>query len=287
MCGTPWRSGDSLASAMSTPIPPRAGRLPRADSALWIALSAAVSGLSTYALLAATAAGVGPRGFDSFSPYWAALLVVAIGGFLPIEQILARHTAAGAGARGVRGWALGVGTATALLGTAGFVLVAWRSADQSVSAPLVAAFVGNLAGVAVQVAGRGVAAGRHRLDAYAAIIVTDAGLRTTACIVLAISGVTEVAAYAGAIAAGAVVSAVLGVVLLARGEAEASLGAVPPRLLTTEALTLVPAMLCMQVLLNSPILLASLGGGAPSLLVLVATMVAGWWLAAKIPAARA
>lgn len=33
--------------------------------------------------------------------------------------------------------------------------------------------------------------------------------------------------------------------------------------------------------------LASLGGGAPSLLVLVATMLAGWWLAAKIPAARA
>ncbi|WP_431634985.1 DUF6691 family protein [Dyella sp. KULCS107] len=33
--------------------------------------------------------------------------------------------------------------------------------------------------------------------------------------------------------------------------------------------------------------LASLGGGAPSLLVLVATMVAGWWLTAKIPAARA
>jgi len=33
--------------------------------------------------------------------------------------------------------------------------------------------------------------------------------------------------------------------------------------------------------------LASLGGAAPSLLVLVATMVAGWWLAAKIPAARA
>ncbi|MGN6227188.1 MAG: DUF6691 family protein [Dyella sp.] len=35
--------------------------------------------------------------------------------------------------------------------------------------------------------------------------------------------------------------------------------------------------------------LASLGGGASSLLVLVlvATMVAGWWLAAKIPAARA
>lgn len=33
--------------------------------------------------------------------------------------------------------------------------------------------------------------------------------------------------------------------------------------------------------------LASLGGAAPSLLVLVITMVAGWWLAAKIPAARA
>jgi uncharacterized membrane protein YedE/YeeE len=33
--------------------------------------------------------------------------------------------------------------------------------------------------------------------------------------------------------------------------------------------------------------LASLGGAAPSLLVLVATMLAGWWLAAKIPAARA
>jgi uncharacterized membrane protein YedE/YeeE len=33
--------------------------------------------------------------------------------------------------------------------------------------------------------------------------------------------------------------------------------------------------------------LASLSGAAPSLLVLVATMLAGWWLAAKIPAARA
>ena len=33
--------------------------------------------------------------------------------------------------------------------------------------------------------------------------------------------------------------------------------------------------------------LASLTGGAPALLVLVATMFAGWWLAARIPAARA
>jgi uncharacterized membrane protein YedE/YeeE len=33
--------------------------------------------------------------------------------------------------------------------------------------------------------------------------------------------------------------------------------------------------------------LASLSSAAPSLLVLVATMLAGWWLAAKIPAARA
>ncbi len=33
--------------------------------------------------------------------------------------------------------------------------------------------------------------------------------------------------------------------------------------------------------------LASLSGAAPSLLVLVAAMLAGWWLAAKIPAARA
>lgn len=32
--------------------------------------------------------------------------------------------------------------------------------------------------------------------------------------------------------------------------------------------------------------LASLGAAAPSLLVLVATMLAGWWLAAALPAAR-
>lgn len=32
--------------------------------------------------------------------------------------------------------------------------------------------------------------------------------------------------------------------------------------------------------------LASLSGGAPTLLVLVASMIAGWWLAARLPAAR-
>jgi uncharacterized protein len=33
--------------------------------------------------------------------------------------------------------------------------------------------------------------------------------------------------------------------------------------------------------------LASLAGGAPALLLFVACMVAGWWLAARLPAARA
>jgi len=32
--------------------------------------------------------------------------------------------------------------------------------------------------------------------------------------------------------------------------------------------------------------LASLSGGAPALLVLVASMIAGWWLAARLPAAK-
>lgn len=32
--------------------------------------------------------------------------------------------------------------------------------------------------------------------------------------------------------------------------------------------------------------LASLGGGAPSLLALVASMLAGWWLAARLPVAK-
>lgn len=236
-------------------------KVPSPAGVAWVAASAVVTGVSAYLLLIVTAQGLGPGEFDAFSVYWAVLMVSAVGGFLPLEQIVARRTAAGTPTRTVRDAALRWGFVTCLLGSLALA-AAGVLADRAwpISPTLLVVFALNLAAVSAQSVVRGLAAGTQRLDAYAATTTSDAVLRTSGCVLLAVIGVDSVVAYASAIAAGCAISVATGGVLLGRGTVVRESEPVEPggsgRSFTREALSLVPAMLSMQLLLNSPILVA-------------------------------
>lgn len=234
-------------------------KLLRPHGFAWIALSAGVSGLSTYVLLVEIAAGLGAFRFDGFSLYWAVLVVLSVGAFLPLEQIVARNSASGVPFHQIRGWAIRWGAISAALACLALLGVS-AVADQEgqISLVLVVVFAVNLFAVAIQAVVRGVAAGRHQLDTYACVIVCDALMRTILCAALAVRHVSRIEAYASALALGSGVSVVLGLLLLRRRPRndQARPGAVTSAGLSREARSLVPAMLAMQLLLNSPIFVA-------------------------------
>jgi hypothetical protein len=233
-------------------------QLTRPSGLLWLASSAAVSGLSTYAFLAVVATGLGPQHFDDFSLYWALLIAISVGGFLPLEQILARRGASGEPFRVVPPWPIRRPRVTALV--AGLLLLGVLALRENgrVSIVLLLCFALNLAAGALQSVLRGAAAGRNRLDFYAYIVCTEALLRFVLCVVIGESTGGGLKVFACALAVSCWASVVLGVVLLRHPTGvsrpvRAVTGSVG---LSAEALRLVPAMLSMQVLLNSPIFVA-------------------------------
>jgi O-antigen/teichoic acid export membrane protein len=236
-------------------------------------VSALVSGVSTYVLLIAAAAGLGAGAFDVFSLYWAVLVTVTVGGYLPVEQIIARHAASRSRAVGLVRWAAGWGIASSAAGAGALALVVLVLDREEVPGGFVAVLGVNLVGMAAQSTVRGLAAGTGRLDVYAAIVTADALLRTVAVAVAASCDIRSVGVYAGAIAGACLLSVIAGGVGLRRqiGARDSSAAAPDHRLLTAEALSLVPAMLSMQVIVNSAVIIAFLvpqGAGAGAVLAL-------------------
>jgi hypothetical protein len=219
-----------------------------------------VTGGSTYALLVLIASGVGSPGFDRFSLYWALLVVISVGGYLPVEQIVARLTAAGSPPAGLARWALRWGGATAVLGS-GAVVALGLLVEGRLTSVLVLALAGNLLAMTGQALVRGLAAGRRRLDHYCAIVCSDAVVRTVAAGLGVALGVSSVAAYAWWIAVACLVSVGVGAGLL-RGAAASWASSPSGSSASREAVSLAPAMLSMQLVLNGPVLVAALVSGA-------------------------
>lgn len=234
-------------------------RLGDAGGLRWIVASATVSGLSTYVLLVLAAQGLGAERFDTFSGYWAALIAVSVGAFLPVEQIVARRSASGFPVALIARWMLPWGAVTVALSCLAYVGLSRADSQADVSAVLVCVFALNVGAVGVQAVLRGLAAGRHRLDVYAVVIIVDAVLRTALTGVLASGGPTAVVNVALAIAVGCCAGVLVGGVLLLRTREVPTLGRTATTVsLSREGLMLVPATLSMQVLVNSPIYVATL-----------------------------
>lgn len=241
-------------------------RLPGSTSPIWVACGAALAGVATYVLLVVTARALGPSGYGEFSLFWSAIVVVSLGAFLPVEQVLARRGAgAGEGSllrRGVR-LSSSFGLIATVLCCALWIAQGERLGASGVVA-LTVAFATAALGFVLQFPARGTLAAEHRLRGYSVVIVVDAVLRAGMVVVLWLTGVTAVWAYAAAVAISSLVCGVVGILILWRSRATD----VRPRdvemlvrpALWPEVSRLVVAMLSMQVLLNSGVIVAGLTG---------------------------
>lgn len=225
---------------------------PAPTSPLWVAVGAGVAGIATYVLLVVTGRTLGAVEYGRFSVFWAAVVVTSLGVFLPFEQVVARRRAAGVAVGGAL-----LRTAVrhaALVAVVAVVVVGVLLAQDGPGA--VAAFAVACAGFVWQFPARGVLAGERRLRGYAVIVCVDAVVRAAAAGGLALAGVRSVTPYLWAVALSSVLCAVTGRLLARkalRGE-EPSTDAGPS--FAREAAGLVVAMLCMQALLNSGVLVA-------------------------------
>jgi O-antigen/teichoic acid export membrane protein len=253
---------------MSTRPETRRLTLPDARSPLWVAAGGAYAGVTTYVLLVLTARALGPDEYGVFSLFWSGFVLVGIGVFLPIEQVLARRRAgggppaAGLFGAGIRVAFIFAGLCVAAITT--FQVIVGGGAGVGLGA--VFAFTMGAAGYALQQPARGVLSGRLDLRGYATVLVVDGSVRTVGVIALWMTGASNAGPYMISVGASTLVAGVVGGWLVRRDghpfRAKASTASTPG--IGREASGLVVALLCMQGLLNSPVLMAGAFGAGPA-----------------------
>lgn len=256
--------------------------LPAARSPLWVAAGGAYVGVTTYVLLVVTARAVGPDEYGVFSLFWSAFVLVGIGVFLPIEQVLARRRAGVASTGGLLGAAVRFALSCAgisVAALAAFELIA-RGGSGVALGPLFA-FAMGVAGCSLQFPVRGILSGRLDLRGYATVLAVDNSVRTIGVIGLWAAGASRATPYMICVGAAALISGIVGVWLV-RGDSDAARA--DGRGATTmtvgrEASGLVVALLCMQALLNSPVLVAGASGAGAAFTGSLMTIVS----AARLP----
>jgi O-antigen/teichoic acid export membrane protein len=244
------------------------GRLALSDvrSPLWIAAAGVYGGLTTYVLLVLTARAVGPNEYGVFSLFWSAFLVVGIGVFLPIEQVLARRRAGRSSAGGLLGAGIRVALICAGVGVAALATFELSAGDGSAVGALIAVTVG-VVGFALQLPARGILSGRLDLRAYAIVTAVDNSVRTIGVVGFWSIGASQATPYMICVGASALFAGIVGIWLVRRGgdAARAQSGNATTVSIGREASGLIVALLCMQGLLNSPVLVAGAFGADAAL----------------------
>jgi O-antigen/teichoic acid export membrane protein len=184
---------------MTSDAPPRAS-----SGAAALAVGSVVSGLLAYVFFALVTRGLGAAAAAPVSVLWAYWGFAAAGVTFPVQHWIARSVAADGHEAAARA-ALPRVLALALSASAGSALVAWLLrdplfGDDGAGFPvLVGAVTACSAAMGVV---RGVLAARGRFAAVGAVLVGENLLRCVAAQVLLSSGVTDPAAYGGALLAG-------------------------------------------------------------------------------------
>lgn len=247
-------------------------RLPTASSPIWVAAGAAASGIATYGLLVVTGRALGPHRYGDFSFLWAVVVVVSMGVFLPIEQAVARRASRGGEHPGGYATTLagGIRSATGPAAVAGGVVaVLWIIVRGWSSTELVylAIVLAVLASSVLQFPARGVLAARSDYRAYGSVVVVDSGVRLLVALALWAVGIQQATAYAAAVGLSALACGLVAVILatggapLPRPRAAAGIGAARCGGGSSELRRLVVAATCMQLLLNSGVLVATVAPG--------------------------
>jgi O-antigen/teichoic acid export membrane protein len=262
----------------------RERRIGAASGAPLLTLATVASGVLTYAFLVLAARSLGKEAYGQVGVLWAAMFLVAILVFRPLEQTtsqaIAHRLAGGTEAKSVlRSMSLVSLVVAALLGV-GFV-IAWPLIARELFASsntLTAAFVVGVLAYGVSYVVRGVLGGARWFSGYAVVLLADGGVRLLVAAPLLFVGSRDVAAAAVAAAGigGAVAPLVAGRRRL-RGSLHGT--AAPPYRARKAAAFAGPAALVAgadQLLVNgAPLLVVAIGthDGAAVGLVFAATML--------------
>jgi len=234
------------------------------QSSWWVLGGTALTGVSTYALLVATARAVGPEAYGDFGVYWAAVVIVGLGLFLPMEQETTRRGAGIAAAGGGLGrlWRRSmVVAAMAAVGTAVATVVLWPWIGSLVNdqVGILIAFVIACLGYCLQFPCRGLLAATRQFRGYATVVVVDSVLRALVAIALLAVQEVSVIPYALAVGGAALAAGMVGVLLVRRSGFVR--GGARVDHFGRDSARLMVAASSMQTLLNSGTLVAKLAAG--------------------------
>ncbi|MEM8705318.1 MAG: hypothetical protein AAGE98_02595 [Actinomycetota bacterium] len=186
-------------------------RSPLPDGTPAIALGLAINGLSTYGFLVLARRAVGDEAYGGLAVVWSLVYILGPGLFQPLEQEVARATAArgsrGEGSAPVLRQAARIGGAFLTLVFVG-LLVAWPFGlagmlDDRVD--LLVALLLGLAAFAFAELGRGILSGRHLFTEYGRYFAAEGISRMLIAGALTLIGIHVVGAYALTLAAAFVV----------------------------------------------------------------------------------
>lgn len=211
-----------------------------------------VHGLATYAFLSLVSRTLEPGAYSSFAVVWGLVLVLGPGLFQPLEQELARSTAArahtGDGSRPVLGRSLTVGAAAWALAAAA-IAAGWAAGLDDLldrRAALAGILVLSLGAWGAAQLVRGVVAGRSLFAAYAISLLAEAAVRVGLAVVFVAVGWDDVVALTTIVALSLAGGAAIVVALqrpLAHPGTPARWGDVVPRLGWLVALAAAEALL--------------------------------------------
>ncbi len=188
------------------------------DGAWMLSLSTALSGGLAYAFHVLAARSLGPADYGRIAVLWAAMFLLVVVLFRPLEQTTSRavadRLARGDRARGVMRsvLALYVGIVAALIVV---VAVAWSPITNGIflgDDVLTGALVAGVAGYGLAYVLRGLLSGSGWFEGYGLLLLADSGIRLLAAAPLVAVASSDVAALAVAVAGigGAVVPALVG-----------------------------------------------------------------------------
>ncbi len=176
-----------------------------------------VNGLATYGFLIVARRTLGDDAYGGLAVLWSLVYIGGPGLFQPLEQEVARATAAqasrGAGAAAVLRKASVIGAGGFAVIAAG-ILIAWPLGlngllDHKIE--LLGSLVLALAAFAGAELVRGVLSGRHLFERYGLYFATEGGVRLIVAVVLALVGVAVVGAFGVALAAAFALAALAGI----------------------------------------------------------------------------
>jgi O-antigen/teichoic acid export membrane protein len=197
---------DGVGVVVPTPVEtPSADR--RVPGAVLMSVGTVASGVLAYAFNAVAARALGPEAYGQIAVLWAAMFLVAVVLFRPLEQTLSRavaeRMARGADVRPVVR-TMAVLTAVAVAVAAVAAAVAWGTLTERLFAGqslLTAMLVVGIAGYGASYFVRGLVGGQRWYAAYGQLLLVDGGVRLVLVLPLLLVASSSLAAVAVAAAA--------------------------------------------------------------------------------------